>query len=182
MDPVGSIPIFVAKLKHFSSKRQRWIIIREMVIALAIMVGALFFGREFFDLIHVDESALSITGGTILLLIAIKMVFAKVHKESEIESVARDPIIVPLAMPLTAGPGILVAILLYSSEGLASQLIVLAAISIAWLFSLPLLLLSPEIKKFIGNNGAVAVERLFGFILILISVQMFLSGIISTTR
>lgn len=181
IDPIGSVPIFASNLKQFPSKKQRYIIIREMLIALAIMVAVLFFGREFFQLIEVDETALSITGGIILLLIAVKMIFAKIHKD-EATTTLKEPIIVPLAMPITAGPAVLVAILLYSSGGLADKFLVLGAICIAWGLALPILLLSPEIKKYIGPNGAVAVERLFGFILVLISMQMLLSGIMQALK
>lgn len=176
MDPLGNVPLFVAVLKHLDPKRQSRIIVREMLIALAVMILFLFFGAGFFKLLNVDEYSLEITGGVILLLIAIPMIFSHPPGDEIASSSKRDPLIVPLAIPAVAGPAILAAITVYGGGVEESKWIVLLAVVIAWLLTLPALLLAPFLKKWMGDNGLTAVEHLFGYLLVLVSGQMILHG------
>jgi multiple antibiotic resistance protein len=180
MDSLGTLPIFVSLLKHFPPAKQRRIIIRELVIALVIMIVFLFFGHGFFQLLHITHSSLQMAGGVILFLLAIRMILSMPGVEKK-ERVPKDPLIVPLAVPSIAGPGILATITLYGG-GMANNLTVLLAIVIAWAFSLPLLLFSPFLNRIFGENGIIATERLFGYILVLISTQMAFSGLISALK
>ncbi|MCH9627045.1 MAG: hypothetical protein S4CHLAM2_06790 [Chlamydiales bacterium] len=175
LDPLGNVPIFVGVLRHYAPKRQREIILRELLIALGIMVVFLFFGQGFFKLLNVSESSLQIAGGIILFLIAIRMIFAS-PSSKKAGRAPKDPLIVPLAIPAVAGPAILATMTLYGGSG-ESKLLVLAAVLIAWLFLLPVLLFSPSLKRFLGTNGLTAVERLFGYLVVLVSTQMALSGL-----
>ena len=177
LDPLGNVPLFVAVLKHLDPKKQRVVIIREMLIALAIMLVFLFFGTGFFNLLNVDENSLEITGGIILFLIAMPMIFSKPHSE-EVHTSRQDPLIVPLAMPAIAGPAILAAITVYSGGIEGNRLIVLIAIIMSWLLTLPVLLAAPLLKKWMGENGLTACEHLFGYLLVLVSGQMILHGLV----
>ncbi len=174
MDSLGTLPIFVSLLKQFEPAKQRKIIIREMSIALLIMVIFLFFGRGFLEFLRISHSSLEISGGVIIFLLAVKMIFAKPDVENKGRP-PKDPLIVPLAVPLIAGPGILATITLYAGVT-QNNLLVLTAVIVAWGFSLPLLLFSPFLTRVFGANGIVATERLFGYILVLISAQMVCSG------
>lgn len=180
MDSLGTLPIFVSLLKHFEPAKQRKIIIREMLIALAIMIIFLFFGQGFFHMLRISHASLEISGGIIIFMLAIKMIFSAPGVEKKVR-VPKDPLIVPLAVPSIAGPGILATMTLYGG-GIANNISVLIAIIIAWLLSLPLLLFSPAITKFFGENGIVATERLFGYLLVLISTQMALTGILEAIK
>ncbi|MCH9610511.1 MAG: hypothetical protein SP1CHLAM42_05780 [Chlamydiales bacterium] len=177
IDPLGNVPIFVAVLKHLDPKRQRFVIMREMIIALAIMVLFLFFGNGFFQLINVAEHSLEITGGVILLLIAIPMIFSS-PPEGDLTPTKQDPLIVPLAVPAVAGPAILAAITVYGGGVEQNQLLVLISVVIAWALTLPVLLMAPFLKRILGDNGLTAVEHLFGYLLVLISGQMILHGLV----
>lgn len=174
LDPVGNVPLIVGLMGSLPLKRQLFVIFREMLIALGVMILALFFGESFFYALQVDTSALAITGGIILFLIGIKMVFSEPADASRPQK-HHEPFIVPLAIPAIAGPGILAAIILYAG-GEVSNWIVFGAICISWLFSLPVVLFAPWIKHIFGVNGAVATERLFGYLVVLIAVQMMLRG------
>lgn len=178
MDSPGNIPIFVSILNQFEPKKQRWIIWREMLIALVVLILFLFFGEAFFKTIHIDNASLQIAGGTILFLIAIRLLFSLPYSARK-EKVVKEPLIVPLAIPCVAGPGILAMISLYSGGLASNNLYVLSGIVFAWLFSLPFLLLSSFLKKIVGENGLAALERLFGYLIILIATQMALKGLIS---
>lgn len=178
MDALGTLPIFVSLLKHFHPSKQRKIIARELSIALGIMLVFLFFGNGFFKLLQITPSSLQIAGGIILFMLAIKMIFSKPGAHENVNKVPRDPLIVPLAVPLIAGPGILATITLYAG-GIESNTTIFFAIILAWFFTLIVLLVSPVLNRLFGENGVVAIERLFGFILVLISTQMAFNGFIS---
>lgn len=174
LDPLGNVPFFVSILKNFQPQEQRKIIIREMFISLGIMILFLFFGKEFFSLFKIGDSELMIAGGIILFLIAIKMIFA--HPTKERINIKKDPLIVPLSVPAIAGPAILATISFYGAIA-ESKWLILLAIFIAWLLTLPILLLSSFLKQLLGDNGLIALERLMGFVVVLLAIQMMLNGI-----
>ncbi|MFZ0565163.1 MAG: MarC family protein [Chlamydiales bacterium] len=178
MDPFGNLPLFVSLLKHLDPKRQRAIIVRELLIALLVMVLALFFGYGFFQLLNVTESSLQISGGIILFIIALRLIFSHMGR-AKTGRIAKDPLIVPLAVPAVAGPGILATITLYAGDVDSNNFIVLLAILIAWIFILPILLFAPSLKRFLGENGIVASEKLFGYIVVLVSIEMTVNGFIA---
>ncbi|MCC5832851.1 MAG: MarC family protein [Chlamydiales bacterium] len=177
MDPLGNVPIFVGVLRAFDPERQRKIIFRELLIALAIMIIFLFFGQGFFRILHVSPSSLQMAGGIILFIIALRMIFS-LPGQNKGGRIAKDPLIVPLAVPAVAGPAILATMTLYGGTA-DNKWLVLLAVFIAWLFLLPTLIFSPYLKKLLGDNGIVAAERLFGYIVVLVSTQMALSGLTS---
>jgi len=176
MDPIGNLPIFVNLLKHLNPQTQRRVIFRELVIALVILILILFFGYGFFQLINISQASLQISGGIILFIIAVRLIFASESPEKR-EQVPKDPFIVPLAVPAIAGPGILATITLYGAGVESNKWSVLAAIFIAWIFILPPLLFSPTLQRFLGKNGIVASEKLSGFLVVLISTEMTLNGL-----
>ncbi len=177
MDSIGNVPIFVSILKDIHPKRQKKIIFRELIIALAIILIFNLIGTTLLSFLHVTMPTIMISGGIILFLIAIKMIFP-VKQDSEAgPSLHKEPFIVPLATPLVAGPAVLAAVMLYSGQHPASQWMTSAAVVVAWAVSTLVLLSSPFWKKILGESGMVACERLMGLILTLLAVQMFLEGV-----
>jgi len=175
MDAIGNLPIFLALLKDISPKRQKFIIFRELTIALATIIIFAFIGDALLAGIGVSEETIMISGGIILFLIAIKMIFPS-KKDSNHENVKeKEPFIVPLAIPLVAGPAVLAAVILYSQQ--QHFYILIPAIFIAWAISTVILISSAFLRKVLGPRGIVACERLMGLILTLIAVQMFLQGL-----
>lgn len=174
MDSIGNVPIFISILKKFPPKRQRIIIFRELLIALAIMLVFYFIGDYFLSALGISDQSLRISGGIILFLISIKMIFPSKHDSDNNETQA-EPFVVPLAIPLVAGPAMLAAVMIYSGQELPA-FYTLSAIGIAWLFTTLILVAAPFLQKILGEKGLIALERLMGLILILIAVQMFLDG------
>lgn len=175
MDSIGNLPIFVALLKEIEPKRQKKIILRELVIALFVIVFFYFLGSIFLDLLGIKQAAVHIAGGIILFMISIRMVFPQ-KKELIKEKIKEEPFIVPMAIPLVAGPAILAAVMLYSHED-EYRWTVLSAILISWLVSTIILYCATRITKILGTRGITACERLMGLILTLMAVQMFLQGV-----
>lgn len=175
MDAVGNVPIFLSLLKEINPARQRKVIFREMIIALIVMVLFYFVGDLVLTALQVSEETVLVAGGIILFLIALKMIFPT-EKDSNKQIKAKEPFIVPLAIPLVAGPGVLASIMLYAQRDI-SAIIVVTAIIIAWILSSAILISSSWIQHILGPRALTALERLMGLILTLIAVQMFLEGL-----
>jgi multiple antibiotic resistance protein len=176
LDPIGNIPLFLSALRNVNALKQKQIIIRELLIALGILLLFLFFGRYILLLFHISEPALSIAGGLILFLIALKMVFPGVVKMVD-ESTESEPIIVPLAVPLIAGPSAMATVMLFVAREPSRWLSWLFALLIAWTCSGIILYFSGNLRKLLGHKGITALERLMGLILTAVAAQMLLTGI-----
>ena len=176
MDPFGNIPFFLTALKNVDEHRQRRIIIRELLIALFVLVLFLFAGQYILKILQISEPSLTIAGGIILFLIAIKMIFPTSGGEFE-ETIGGEPFIVPLAIPYVAGPSALVAVLFIMSREPERWLEWLFALVLAWFTSGVIIVLSSGLRRYLGERGLIAIERLMGMILTTIAVQMFMTGI-----
>lgn len=176
MDPIGNIPLYITFLKGLEPKRQRIVILRELFIALVIIIVFNFIGDVLMQFLHIENDTIQIAGGIILFLICLRMIFPSEHNASEKLPRDTEPFIVPLAVPLIAGPSVLAAVMIYAKQE-SNPWILLGAILLAWLASLIILLSSSLLKRILGWRGILALERLMGLVLILISVQMFMSGL-----
>jgi MarC family membrane protein len=176
MDPVGNIPVFLSLLAPLDPRRARTVIVRELLIALAVMILFLLAGRYLLQILYVTEPALSIAGGIILFLIALKMIFADVQ-EIFGKAPEGEPFVVPLAIPLIAGPSAMATVLLLMARQPERWPDWLLAIVGAWLASGVILYSAPSVGRLLGQRGVVASQRLFGMLLTTIAVQMFLTGI-----
>lgn len=175
MNPIGNVPIYLALLKEIPPRRQAQIILRELAMALAILLLFQFVGQGLLNLLGVKKDALLIAGGLILLIIAMRMIFPPEKSTAKITEKKQEPFLVPLAIPLIAGPAILSAIIIYSNE--VSTLPLTFAILSAWALVTVILVSAPMLLKLLKERGIVACERLMGLILILIASQMFLNGL-----
>jgi multiple antibiotic resistance protein len=176
MDPIGNVPVFLSVLKDISPHRQRIVIFRELIIALLIIVIFHFLGNMLLEVLRIQQATLLIAGGVILFLIALKMIFPQ-RKDANGETHDKEPFIVPLAVPLVAGPAVLAAVMLYSYQGKGGW-IALSSIGIAWAVSTVILLAAPHLKNLLGKRGLIACERLMGLLLTLLAIQMLLEGLL----
>lgn len=176
MDPLGNIPLYLTALKNVPPQRRTKVIARELLIALLIMVIFLFGGQYFLSALHISEPALTATGGVVLFLIAIKMIFPPANGHSEVAN-DDEPFIVPLAIPYVAGPSALATLLLITNDNPDRWLEWLIALFLAWLATGIILLLAGPLAKILRNRGLVAIERLMGMILVAIAIQMLMDGI-----
>lgn len=176
MDPLGNINSYLNLTKELNPKRQHWVILREMLIALAVMIGFNYLGEVIFDLLELSETTVRISSGVILFLIAIKILFTA--PDSLRANLPKgEPFIFPFAVPLIAGPGLLATIMLYAHLE-PYQSVMLAAILIAWTLSVVILYFSKPIKDVLKQNGLMATERLIGMVLVLIAIQRLLEGVL----
>lgn len=177
MDPLGNLPIFMSILKHLEIKRRRIVLIREMLIALILMLIFLYSGEHILIFLNLRTETVSISGGIVLFLISFKMIFPVPEEDNNSLNKEDEPFLVPLAIPLIAGPSLLATLMLLAQQYTHKISFLLCCLFIAWLLTLIILLLSNVFLRFLGNKGINALERIMGLILIMIATQMFLDGI-----
>jgi multiple antibiotic resistance protein len=179
LDPIGNVPICLSLLENVAPERRRRVLLRELLLALLVLLTFLFLGPYILGFLHLRQESISITGGIILFLIAMKMVFPvprAVQTEEEIEG---EPLLVPLAIPLIAGPSAIATLLLMVTQEPQFWWKWTIALFAAWLISAVILLSSTGLKRVLGKRGLVAMERLMGMLLVAIAVQMFLDGMMA---
>ncbi|WEM42380.1 YhgN family NAAT transporter [Photobacterium sp. DA100] len=176
MDPLGNLPVMLSILRHIEPKRRRFIMIRELLIALVILLLFLFGGQKMLNFLHVSTETVSISGGIILFLIAIRMIFPQPGGVTGLAA-GEEPFIVPMAIPMIAGPSVLASLLLLSNQGPGRTMDWVIAVLLAWGASFVILMFYEVFNRLLGEKGLKAVERLMGLLLIMISTQMFLDGI-----
>ncbi|MGM0452956.1 MAG: YhgN family NAAT transporter [Thermodesulfobacteriota bacterium] len=175
MDPIGNMPVFHGIMGKIEDSRRTRVMIRELVIAYLVLCVFLFGGRSFLSLLGVEQSTLGIAGGIILFLVALRMVFPQHGLQSAEES--DDPFIVPLAVPLIAGPSAMAMLLLLVSNYPDRLWAWLGALTLAWIGTAAILLPSNFFIRFLGDRGIRAMTKLMGMLLIMIAMQMLLDGI-----
>ncbi len=173
MDPFGNLVILNSLLAEFPPPKKRLIILREASIATVILLIASLFGGSILHLLGLQEYSLRLAGGIVLFLIALGMLFPS--RRMIDEPAGETPLVVPIAMPLIAGPSAISMVILFSEKHSATT--VSAAVMIAAIASTVVLAASSAIFSILGRRGAIALERLMGMLLIMLSVQMILDGI-----
>lgn len=177
-DPLGNIPIFISALRQVPAHRRTKIILRECLIATLVLTLFSFIGKPFLDSLGLSQAALSIGGGLIVLLMAIRMVFPSQEGVFG-TSPGGEPFIVPLAVPALAGPSTLATVLVLVGSNPERMPEWLAVVCLTMLISAVILIFADRIERIVGERTTAAFERLMGLILATMAVQMFLSGISS---
>ncbi len=175
MDPLGNIPPFLSALKTVEPKRRRKVLIREILIAYVVLLAFLFAGKYVLRLLSLQEETVSIAGGIVLFLIALRMVFPK--QDASGDTLEGEPFIVPLAIPFIAGPSTLAALLLLQQTTPNGTWQLFLALTLAWIATAIILLSSTILYRLLRERGLIAVERLMGMLLVMLAVQMFINGV-----
>ncbi|RPI57284.1 MAG: YhgN family NAAT transporter [Acidobacteria bacterium] len=176
MDPIGNVPVFLSILKDVPVERRRIVLVREILLAYGVLLVFLFLGSHLLRFLHLEEETLSIAGGIVLFLIALRMIFP--HEGGMVgEPLEGEPFLVPLAIPLFVGPSTLAAVLLLqrSSPGHAMSLWI--AVTTAWAIGGAILLSSTFFYRVLRERGLIAIERLMGMLLVMVAVQMLINGL-----
>jgi len=179
MDPLGNLPVFISILKTVSPERRKIILIRELCIALVFMLLFLFAGQSVLSFMGLEESAVGIAGSVVLMIIAVRMIFPAARNPASSDDPVADeePFIVPLAIPLIAGPSLMATAMLLSKKNPDNYLEITIAMIIAWFANSVILMCSGSLMHILGKRGLVALERLMGMVLVMLAIQMLLDGI-----
>ena len=176
LDPFGSLPVFIPIMRGVAPERRRWVALREAGIAFIVLLAFMFFGEAFLGVMRLSERSLEVAGGVILLIIAIRMIFGQggvTYGAAE----GREPLIVPLAVPLLAGPSAMATVLLLASRQPDRLLEWVGALACAMLVSTVVLLMCERIRRILGDSVVSALEKLMGLVLTAIAVEMILAGL-----
>lgn len=175
-DPFGNMPLVNAMLGGVAETRRRVVVVRECLIAYALLLAFMVGGQSLLAVMHLSQTSLSIAGGVILFLIALRMVFAKMEGAFGDQG-GGEPLIVPLATPLIAGPSALATVMLMASRDPQRIGMWAAAITVTMAITTAVLLAGTKLHRWLGDHAMQAIERLMGLILTAIAVEMLLDGI-----
>ncbi len=176
LDPLGNIPVFLGLLQLLEPKRRRLVLLRELLIALGVLFGFLWAGIHVLELMHLRQESVSIAGGIVLFLIGLKMIFPSPEGMFG-DTGGGEPFIVPLAIPLIAGPSGMASVMLLGSQEPDRMADWSLALFLAWAATAGILFSATYLYKILGRQVLVAIERLMGMLLVAISVQMLMDGI-----
>lgn len=175
IDPLGNIPALLAVLKGIDPKRQRLIIARELLLALGVLILFLFAGKPLLNFLQLGQEAVTISGGIILLIIGIRLIFPQASGVMG-ETPAGEPFLVPIAIPMIAGPSIMAMLILMTQSQPGNMLNWFLALILAWSLAAIILMTAPALMRILKERGLAAVERLMGMILLMMAVQMLING------
>lgn len=176
LDPLGNVPVFLSVLKPLPPQRQRVVLVRELLIALVVLMLFLWFGQYALELMHLRQESVAIAGGIVLFLIGLRMIFPSPEGLFG-DTPAGEPFIVPMAIPLVAGPSGMAAVMLMGSNEPGRLWEWSLALLLAWAGTAVILLAAPVLYRLLGRRALTAIERLMGMLLVAISVQMLLDGL-----
>jgi multiple antibiotic resistance protein len=187
VDPIGMLPFFVSLTQGFGPTDRQYVIRRSTIFATVLLLAFAVLGRYIFLLLHFTIYSFEIGGGVLLFAIAFDMLFGE-SPRTKLSPMDRDELlsrreevgIVPLGMPLLAGPGAISSVVIYAqaSEGsLSGTLTVYAAIVVVMAVSYVVLRLGVQILERAGRVGVVAISRVMGLLLAAIAVQFVIDGV-----
>jgi multiple antibiotic resistance protein len=177
LDPPGNAPIFLAVLGDRSAKEGRQLAVQAATISFLIIAGFALFGRFLLDYMDVSIGAMQAAGGLLLLMVSLNLLTGK--EDNELTSGSKNVAMVPLATPLLAGPGAIVAVMIFAHQVKSVDMgVALAASVIAvHVFVALALMASTYILKLIGKAGVDLLARIAGLVLSGIAVQMLANAI-----
>ena len=176
LDPLGNIPVFLSILRRLPPRRQRIVIARELLIALGVLMLFLWGGQYVLEAMHLRQESVSIAGGIVLFLIGLRMIFPPPEGLMG-ELPEGEPFIVPLAIPMVAGPSGMAAVMLMGSQEPGRMGDWSLALMIAWGLTAAILFSATYLYRWLGTRVLMAIERLMGMLLVALSVQKLLDGV-----
>ena len=177
LDPPGNAPIFLAVLGDRSAKAGRQLAIQAATISFLIIAGFALFGRFVLDYMDVSIGAMQAAGGLLLLMVSLNLLTGK--EDNELTSGSKNVAMVPLATPLLAGPGAIVAVMIFAHQVKNAQMgfALAATVIVVHVFVALALMASTFILKLIGKAGVDLLARIAGLVLSGIAVQMLANAI-----
>lgn len=173
-NPIGNSPAILALLQDYSFADQKRILIREGIISFIIAILFQYLGALFLGMLRIQDYALTLCGGILLLIIAIEMIFPERGEKTQ-DTKKQEPFIVPIATPLLAGAGVLSMIMIFAKD--EPPLKMSLAIVIAWVGVVLVMAAAPYMQKVLGKRGLLALEQLMGMLLAIIATDVLVKGI-----
>ena len=176
MDPFGNVPTVLTLLQNVDPSRRRRVIARELLIALGVLLLFLVAGQAILDFLGLQRESVTIAGGIVLGIIGLRLIFPRPEGIMGHQPEG-EPFLVPLAIPLIAGPSAMATVILMSRTAPEQLGRWAGAILLAWGVTAAVLLAAPTLYRLLRERGLQAIARLMGMLLIMIAVQMVLDGL-----
>jgi MarC family membrane protein len=176
IDPFGNVPIVVAALANVAPARRTRVVFRECLAAYVILLAFMFGGQTFLQWLQLSEVSLAIAGGIILFLIALRMVFPRPEGIFGAPH-GGEPLLVPLAVPMIAGPSAIATVMLLATHDPAHLANAAIALTLAMAITTLVLVGAYRLQEVLGERAMIALERLMGLVLTALAVEMLLSGV-----
>lgn len=173
-NPIGNIPTIVSLIKDFEFNRQKAILLRESFFSMLVAYFFLFLGDPFLKSICVEQYSVSISGGILLFLVALNMIFPP-NASASSEKKAQEPFIVPIATPLISGGGVFTTVVIYAQQDISFFTLSLG-ILLAWSAVIAIVVSAAYLQKILGKRGLLAMEQLMGMLLTMLSVEIIVKG------
>ena len=182
IDPLGSVPVYLEATKHFDKKHKTKIAVRASIVAFLILLFFILVGQIILEGMNVTLDAFQISGGVILFLFALTMIFGEGKPESEKHLIKdyKHVTIFPLAIPSIASPGAIMAVVLLTDNHLYNiqqQALTTFLVFIVIVLTMFLLLIANLVQERIGEYGITVISKIMGLILAAYAVQSILSGL-----
>jgi len=182
IDPIGTLPVFIAVTKGYSEQEKKKIASFSSLVAFGILLFFLVVGEVILRRMGVSLAAFQISGGVILFLFATNMIFGSSKPEEEMELVksSSETAIFPLAIPSIAGPGAILAVVLLTDNArhsIQNQVVTTLVMMFILFLNFILMRMSNKIYKKIGNSGAIVISKVMGLILAAMAANNILMGI-----
>lgn len=182
IDPIGTLPVFLAVTSHYQPNEVRKIALQAIAIAAIILLFFILAGQFLLEAMQVPLTAFQVSGGIIVFAFAFNMIFGESKPEEELRIVrsGRDTAIFPLAVPAIAGPGAMMAVVLLTDKHrfeITHQLLTASVLIAVLLIQLLILLSARVVSKLIGESGASVISRVMGVILAAVAMNSVLVGI-----
>lgn len=179
IDPIGTMALFAALTANLTDKERRRTAFKTIIYAALILIGAIAVGQLLLGAMGINLLSFQVAGGVILFLFGLQMIFSDNSPDKTGEPL-HDISVFPLAIPATASPGAILAVILITDNNIYSiqeQLITTGTMFAVLVVTLVLLLLSGQIIRIIGNGGASLLTRIMGMILAALSVEFIMEAI-----
>lgn len=173
-NPIGNSPTIIALIKDYTIREQQKILFRESMFSMLLAIFFLFLGELFLSCFCIRDYGLTTSGGVLLFIVALKMIFID-RDEKRISEPKQAPFIVPIATPLVSGAGLLTMIILYSKQE-ANDMKIFLAILVAWVAITIVLVSAPYLQILLGKRGLAALEQLMGMLLVMMATEMIVQG------
>ncbi len=186
IDPIGTVPVFIAATAGVPEPTRRLVAIRAALISAGVLLACMVVGQLVFEQLDIDFAAFRVAGGIILFLFALDMIFGQSKPEHEVEEAEKhlndslDAAVYPLAIPSIAGPGAIMAVILQTDNdkySLTQQSLTAMVVAIVLALTLVAMLLASRIQSLIGEVGASIVSRVMGLLFAALAAESVLSGI-----
>ncbi|MCB0534106.1 MAG: MarC family protein [Lewinellaceae bacterium] len=182
IDPLGSVPVYLEATKHFDKKHKTKIAVRASIVAFLILLFFILVGQIILEGMNVTLDAFQISGGVILFLFALTMIFGEGKPESEKHLIKdyKHVTIFPVAIPSIASPGAIMAVVLLTDNHLYTiqqQALTTFLVFIVIVLTMFLLLIANLVQERIGEYGITVISKIMGLILAAYAVQSILSGL-----